>query len=282
MLDDLPDTMADALSDALLEFEAHPTEGPEADALELVFEAMQSPNRQRRVTLAKQALDHFPQCAQAYAILAESADTLEQARDYYAEAMTVGAARIGEAVFEEDVGHFWGLVETRPYMRARAGLAEVLWELGETAAAMTHMRDLLRLNPGDALGLRYRLLSWLLLLRDDEAADALLTSYDEDVSTSWLYSKALLAFRRAPHSPAASAALQAALETNRHVPDSLLGDEPPHEAAPQFFAFGSPEEAASYAVDEALNWMATPGALYWLQETVSGAGRTFRRRSRKR
>ncbi len=27
-------------------------------------------------------------------------------------------------------GHFWGILETRFYMRARAGLAEALWELG--------------------------------------------------------------------------------------------------------------------------------------------------------
>lgn len=33
-------------------------------------------------------------------------------------------------------GHFWGILETRFYMRARAGLAEALWELGERDAAI--------------------------------------------------------------------------------------------------------------------------------------------------
>ncbi|AEO71896.1 uncharacterized protein THITE_2124766 [Thermothielavioides terrestris NRRL 8126] len=59
--------------------------------------------------------------------------------------------------FETDVGHFWGLVHTRDYMRARFDLAEQLLQLGTfdgVTEALEHMRDMLRLCRGDNLGLR--------------------------------------------------------------------------------------------------------------------------------
>ena len=44
---------------------------------------------------------------------------------------------------------------TRPYMRARAALAECLWETGERDDAVAHWQDMLRLCPNDNLGVRH-------------------------------------------------------------------------------------------------------------------------------
>lgn len=41
-------------------------------------------------------------------------------------------------------------------MRARAALAGTLWRLGRREEAVDHQRELLRLNPNDNQGLRYR------------------------------------------------------------------------------------------------------------------------------
>jgi hypothetical protein len=38
---------------------------------------------------------------------------------------------LGKQAFEEYVGHSWGLLETRPYMRAREGLTVQLSWVGE-------------------------------------------------------------------------------------------------------------------------------------------------------
>jgi hypothetical protein len=96
----------------------------------------------------------------------------------------------------EDAGNFWGILETRPYMRARAGVAECLWEMGEAARAVEHYRELMRLNPGDNQGNRYPLARLLLQEGQDEELGALLGEYGEEASAEWLYTRALWMFRR--------------------------------------------------------------------------------------
>ena len=78
---------------------------------------------------------------------------------------------VGPKAFQEHVGHFWSLLETRPYMRAREGLASKLWTMGRRDEAIKHLQDMLRLNPGDNQGVRYTLAGWLLAEgRDEELA----------------------------------------------------------------------------------------------------------------
>jgi len=55
------------------------------------------------------------------------------------QGMEVGRRALGGKIFEES-GHFWGMLETRPYMRARAGLMRCLWEEGKHDKAIGHAR----------------------------------------------------------------------------------------------------------------------------------------------
>lgn len=60
-------------------------------------------------------------------------------------------------LFEEHAGHFWGILDTRTYMRARYALVEALLE-SETYTAVNaahdHIMDLLRLSRSDNMGVR--------------------------------------------------------------------------------------------------------------------------------
>ncbi|KKP06420.1 hypothetical protein THAR02_01471 [Trichoderma harzianum] len=59
--------------------------------------------------------------------------------------------------FESHAGHFWGMISTRDYMRARLALAMKLvhqGRLGSVSEAYEHMRDMLRLNRKDNMGIR--------------------------------------------------------------------------------------------------------------------------------
>jgi hypothetical protein len=69
---------------------------------------------------------------------------------------------LGPRGFKEYAGHFWGFLETRPYMRARAGLAGTLLKLGDVDGALAHYRDMLKLNPNDDQGIRYVLAGCLI------------------------------------------------------------------------------------------------------------------------
>ena len=53
------------------------------------------------------------------------------------------------------------MTETRPYMRARAGLARCLWELKRHDEALKHYYGMLKLNTHDNQGIRYVLLACL-------------------------------------------------------------------------------------------------------------------------
>src|SRR2546421_12928373 len=57
--------------------------------------------------------------------------------------------RLASAGLSWPFGHFWGFLETRPYMRARAGLASTLLQLGDIDSALAHYRDMLKLIPND-------------------------------------------------------------------------------------------------------------------------------------
>ena len=77
--------------------------------------------------------------------------------------------------FETAVGRFWGLLDTRDYMRARYGLVEALLKFktfDAVKSAADHIRDMLRLCRSDNMGVRDLLPAlWLRLGRDQDAYD---------------------------------------------------------------------------------------------------------------
>ncbi|KAL1968778.1 hypothetical protein VTN77DRAFT_1139 [Rasamsonia byssochlamydoides] len=74
-------------------------------------------------------------------------------------------------VFNTSVGHFWGIWETRDYMRARYALVEALGEIKTHDAVQTqldHLMDMLRLCRGDNMGLRNLVPVVMLRLNKDQ------------------------------------------------------------------------------------------------------------------
>ena len=121
---------------------------PLAQAHAILLHAYQSDNEKQRVKLAKQALDLCPDCADAFVLLAEHAPSRKEAQELYEKGGQAGERAIGATAFQQAAGHFWGILETRPYMRARLGLAHSLWTSGRRDEAIQHLQEMLRLNPG--------------------------------------------------------------------------------------------------------------------------------------
>ena len=95
-----------------------PAETPLEEAQAVMYRAYEARGRQR-VKLARKALSISPDCADAYVLLAEEeAQSLEEANAYYEQGVQAGRRALGPEVFQEQAGHFWGIVETRPFMRA--------------------------------------------------------------------------------------------------------------------------------------------------------------------
>jgi len=239
---------------------------PRKKAQDICYEAFDAFGRRRKL-LAREALSIDPDCADAYVLLADEAATLSKAIELYRRGVSAGRRALGARIFREEAGNFWSLTSTRPYMRALFGLADTLHRAGRVKEAVEHYRQLIRLDPKDHQGVRHYLLPALIETGEDQAAADLLDRYRGERDTTWLYCRALLAYRRHGDGPEATEALTDALWANQYVPDYLLGVlEPP--APPVSVEPGTEEEAILVAQECGHAWEATPGALPWLYGKV--------------
>ncbi len=250
---------------------------PQERAGDLLERAEQALGRQG-VLLARQALEVWPDCADAYGFLARRAPDRESAARLYELGVAAGERAMGAGAFEQ-AGHFWGILETRPYMRARAGLAKVLVEQKRLGDAVEHYQEMLRLNPNDNQGVRDILINLLIELGRDEEAWTLFESYPED-GALLEFPRALLSFRRHGDSPEARQALKGAIQLNLYVPGMLLGDlDPPPRG--DFYSPSGEGEAGLYLVLSRGTWARTEGALEWLRKRTAPPLRPPQRKKSK-
>lgn len=241
-------------------------------AQDKMYEAWEERTRKSRVRLAREALAISEDCADAYVLLAEeTARTPEEALQLYEEGMQAGERALGKEFFDEEAGHFWGILETRPYMRARTGMALCLWEIGENERAIEQFRELLKLNPNDNQGNRYLLARLLLEEGRDEELGALLQQYQGEASAEWLYTGALWRFRHEGGSRRASRALQQGFAENVLVPLFLLEMRPIPIDPPEYISPGEESEAIEYVLGNGTYWFDAPGAIEWCAEEFGKA-----------
>lgn len=240
---------------------------PVQQAQDLMYQAWESDSRQRRIELAYKALMISRNCADAHVLLAEeAADTPGELIAYYMLGVAAGERALGKRMFTEEAGHFWGILETRPYMRALEGLAACMRNTDAKEQAAEHYRVMLRLNPNDNQGIRYSLAAVLLELGDHDGLEDLLREYEEDISTDWHFSRALLSFRKEGDCDRSLDLLERAMESNPHVLKFLLGRKKLPKRLPEFYSFGEESEAINFMLNFADGWQLTPGALKWLSE----------------
>ncbi|MGD9641565.1 MAG: SEC-C metal-binding domain-containing protein [Elusimicrobiales bacterium] len=241
-----------------------PPSTPLQAAQDLIYRAMDAHSPYVREQLARQALEISQDCADAYNLLAEEAAVSdEEELELYRKGEAAGARALGGELTELS-GELWGHLTARPYMRAKAGIAYSLWELGRRAEAEEALYELLRLNKNDNQGARYSLLAFHAEKHQWDKIEALLERYPGDAAPEWLYMRALAAY--ALGRTGATAALQTAFAANPHVPDYLLKEsEPPEGYSSEGNHIGGEGEAYTYSLTYKKIWSGTPGALVWLK-----------------
>jgi|GEM_PF-1298535 len=256
------------------------TNDPREQAQELVYSAFESHDPKQQVAIAKKALKLDPDSVDALVILAEHASRhVFDAIDGYRKAVQAGERNLGEEFFKQNAGHFWAIHETRPYMRAMEQLADVLRSVvmdqqGHKAfdqinlEALEIYQKMLRLNPGDNQGVRYKLLYFLLELDRDDEAEKLYNEYRDDFSAWWKYGRALLDFRKQGDTAKSRKSLAAAVTYNKHFPQYLLGRKRFPPAPPGHYGVGDANEAAYYMNSSFHVWQKTPGAVDWVEEYI--------------
>lgn len=234
-------------------------------AQNLIYDAfeIQGP---RRYQLAREALKLNPSHPDGYNILAEEAGSLDEAIALYKQGMELGKQDLGESFFKENKGHFWGLLETRSYMRAKLNYAQASYELGQLQEAIRHFEELLELNPNDHQGVRYSL--FIAYVDNNELAKAkkLLVQYDEGTAHG-SYNNLLLELLENGFTPLAGKLLKDAQKSNKFVNDYITGKKKLPGYSPDSYSFGSKEEAIIYVQEHLHIWRKIPGISEWLTQT---------------
>lgn len=226
---------------------------------------MEATDLRTAINLASRAVQLDDHCLDALTLLAQvhsanEAELLEAMRGIVA----VGAESLGERYIEENRGHFWGILETRPYMRAHAYLAQLLLEANKIDEAVVEYETLLHLNPGDNQGLRYPLLGCYLQTGNLATVCRLFDQFEDEGSATFAWARVLERLL-SQDGAGAKTALTEARETNPHIEAYLTGQKRVPNDPPDYYGFGDENEAIVCADAIGAAWRANPAAVAWLQ-----------------
>jgi len=230
----------------------------------LLLEAWDTPDVAERLQLVGEAMKLYPHCPDIFNILAELARTDREIREFYEMGMEAGETDLGPLFFERHRGRFWGLSETRPYMRSKFGYAQCCERMGDLAEAARHYEELLELDPMDNQGVRHSLVGVYCRLKRFDKADRLLDDYPED-SAFGTYDRVLVEFGLHGLSDRLEALVEEARRCNPHVLPYLTGRKQMPKTVPDAYAPGQISEAVVYAGARLRVWERQRPLIEWLK-----------------
>lgn len=240
--------------------------GKDRKAQDLVYDAWEAADGDEAFELLTRAVELDPTNVDAWLGLMDFEPLESEERiEFLRRLVAMGEKNLGKKTLREDKGHFWGLLETRPYMRARSQLALRLMEAGRLEESIAEHEDMLELNPNDNQGVRYGLLSLYLALKRLDGAKRLFEQYDErEFSTvfAWGY---VLERLLADDASGAIKALKAARKQNPHAQAYFLGLRRLPRHMPGSYSPGIKEEAVIAWDILKHAWKRHPEAQAWLR-----------------
>lgn len=218
---------------------------PKFKSDELLDEALESTSKNNAIKLAKQALEIYPDNIDAENLIAEYEENLIKKLKKY-DVIIEKATKLLEAqnMFDkENIGEFWLILETRPYMRARHNKILVLMQLGRYTEAMKECEELLELCNNDNMGIRYILIGLYCMLEKFNQCEILYNKF-EDESLFMLFTMSIMYFKKGDYKKAKQY-LNKAEEQNEFIVDFLLDGivESAQEHGNGYYSYGSEEEA---------------------------------------
>lgn len=153
-------------------------------------------------------------------------------------------------MFDKDnIGHFWGMIETRPYMRARSRKLNILMDLGRYTDAIKECEGMLNLCGSDNLGIRYTLIGLYCTLEKFEECEKLYKKFNE-YSTFMLFPMAIMYFKKGDYKKSKEF-LKDVKEANPYIIRILKNDIAIVENSEdiEYYAPGSKEEASIIITD---------------------------------
>lgn len=241
-------------------------ESKEDQAQDLIYEAWESsPKKAKQLILQAKELD--PDNADVYNYLGDIENTPEKALDFYKQGVKAGEKKLGKKFIKENEGHFWLMIETRPYMRSLFNSAKCLSLLNQNEEAVQKYFRILELNPDDNMGARYELFSVSLEINAFKIIEGLLKEYPDEYGANWTYNKVLYHIKKNEIKEAEEEWFMA-INTNRHVPRYLLGKTKLPKKLPDYMSIGYADEAQCYVAENLHLWEETEGALDFIKSKI--------------
>ena len=160
--------------------------------------ARSAPSRKKRLEYVNKALELEPDNLDAG--LAKASLTAKSPHELLETLNTLlqqGEEQLKkEGFFESDcIGEFWGMLETRPYMRVRQQYIDTLVSLGMMRKAADECERTLELCESDNLGIRYELMHLYAYLEDEASALTLHQKFNEYEETQLLLPLVVLYYK---------------------------------------------------------------------------------------
>lgn len=176
---------------------------------------------------------------------------------------------------EDSIGSFWGILETRPYMRLRSSYMETLCNCGLLKKAVEECEEMIRLSENDNLGIRYRLMHLYAFYEEETKALELHKRYEGNEETQMLLPLSVLYFKKGDWDKA-EAYLKRLSKVNKDTGKflkSIMEDDMDRQLR-NMDSFGyrpfSIEELVMELMDNELLFDATPAYFMWAHEVLKG------------
>ena len=236
------------------------------EANRIANDAWNQKNFNKKVKLAKEALNISNKCAEAYIILSyDNSISKEEQKNLSNKAVEIAKEVIGEENIDKLIGKYLDLETAKPYYSAKYRLGNLLWSINERNEAIQEFTDLLRLCPEDRLLIRGVLLSWLIAEGKDEETQKVLSMFKDDYLSATKFSKALYLFKLGKLEEA-ERALRIANASNPFVVNYLTKQKRLPKVQPELKSLGSEEDAIYYVKNAEVAWDAVNGARNWVKE----------------
>lgn len=246
---------------------------PKWRAQELAYDALETDDLVTALKLIDEALKLDPDCTDAQRLMVSLVPASPQNKLLLMREVVKRAEQtLGETAFQENAGHFWGVISTRPYMRAKQHLAELLVETGQIEEAIAALEHMLELNTKDNQGMRYVLLGLYLAGGKEAQADRLLSLTDEEEAMGRFAWGRVMQRWLSGDVDEAERALAHAREINPFAERYLAGRARLLEEPPDYYQPGAESEAQVCAKDLAPACASHPEFRKWLRSKERSAG----------
>ncbi len=155
---------------------------PLDDAYEILEEAQNARNEKEALRLAKKAYKKSSECFDAILFQCNLEENGIKRMKLLDDGLEFEKNRlIKEKYFDkENIGQFYGIFETRPYIRGLVIKIEYLLEEGKLRQVANVCKEVLKLNKNDNLGARYLLMAIYAALEEEKDMLGLYKKYPEE------------------------------------------------------------------------------------------------------